>query len=143
MNSKEATRFRIWSRGILKQYMRKGYVLNKELLINGGRFSDEYFEQLLEEIRDIRSSERKVYHKITDLYATAYDYNKDAEITRNFYAKVQNKLHYAVSGERELMNLSNQNMKNSNQFRISYLNPIMKNSIRNQESCWTTLKNNN
>lgn len=52
-----------------------GYVLNKELLINGGRFSDEYFEQLLEEIRDIRSSERKVYHKITDLYATAYDYN--------------------------------------------------------------------
>lgn len=98
VNSKEATRFRIWSRGILKQYMRKGYVLNKELLINGGRFSDEYFEELLEEIRDIRSSERKVYQKITDLYATAYDYNKNAEITRNFYAKVQNKLHYAVSG---------------------------------------------
>ena len=98
VNSKEATRFRIWSRGILKQYMRKGYVLNKELLINGGRFSDEYFDQLLEEIRDIKSSERKVYQKITDLYATAYDYNKDAEITRNFYAKVQNKLHYAVSG---------------------------------------------
>ena len=59
MNSKEATRFRIWSRGILKQYMRKGYVLNKELLINGGRFSDEYFEQLLEEIRDIRSLKGK------------------------------------------------------------------------------------
>ena len=72
VNSKEATRFRIWSRGILKQYMRKGYVLNKELLINGGRFTDEYFEQLLEEIRDIRSSERKVYQKITDLYATAF-----------------------------------------------------------------------
>ena len=98
VNSKEATRFRIWSRGILKQYMRKGYVLNKEMLINGGRFTDEYFEQLLEEIRDIRSSERKVYQKITDLYATSYDYNKNAEITRNFYAKVQNKLHYAVSG---------------------------------------------
>ena len=98
INSKEATRFRIWSRGILKQYMRKGYVLNKDLLINGGRFSDQYFEQLLEEIRDIRSSERKVYQKITDLYATAYDYNKNAKITRNFYAKVQNKLHYAVSG---------------------------------------------
>ena len=98
INSKEATRFRIWSRGILKQYMRKGYVLNKELLVNGGRFTDEYFEQLLEEIRDIRSSERKVYQKITDLYATAYDYNKNAEITKNFYAKVQNKLHYAVSG---------------------------------------------
>ena len=98
INSKEATKFRIWSRGILNQYMRKGYVLDKELLINGGRFSDEYFEQLLEEIRDIRSSERKVYEKITDLFATAYDYNKNAEITRNFYAKVQNKLHYAVSG---------------------------------------------
>lgn len=98
INSKEATNFRIWSRGILKQYMRKGYVLNKDVLINGGRFSDEYFEQLLEEIRDIRSSERKVYEKVTDLFATSFDYNKNAEITRNFYAKVQNKLHYAVSG---------------------------------------------
>lgn len=98
INSKEATKFRIWSRGILKEYMRKGYALNKELLINGGRFTDQYFEQLLEEIRDIRSSERKVYEKVTDLFATAYDYNKKAEITRNFYAKVQNKLHYAVSG---------------------------------------------
>ena len=98
INSKEATKFRIWSRGILKQYMRKGYVLNKELLMNGGRFTDEYFEQLLEEIRDIRASERKVYEKVTDLFATSYDYNKDAEITRKFYAKVQNKLHFAVSG---------------------------------------------
>ena len=69
--------------------MRKGYVLNKDVLINGGRFSDEYFEQLLEEIRDIRSSERKVYEKVTDLFATSFDYNKNAEITRNFYAKVQ------------------------------------------------------
>ena len=98
VNSKEATKFRIWSRGILKQYMRKGYVLNKELLINGGKFTDEYFTHLLEEIRDIRSSERKVYEKVTELYATAYDYNENAEITKNFYAKVQNKLHYAVSG---------------------------------------------
>ena len=78
--------------------MRKGFVLNKELLMNGGRFTEEYFEQLLEEIRDIRSSERRVYEKVTDLFATSYDYNKNAEITRNFYAKVQNKLHYAVSG---------------------------------------------
>ena len=98
VNSKEATKFHIWSRGILKQYMRKGYVLNKDLLINGGRFTDQYFEQLLEEIRDIRSSERKLYEKVTDLFATSYDYNKNAEITRKFYAKVQNKLHYAVSG---------------------------------------------
>ena len=67
VNSKEATKFRIWSRGILKQYMRKGYVLNKDLLINGGRFTDQYFEQLLEEIRDIRSSERK-YMKRSQTY---------------------------------------------------------------------------
>ena len=98
VNSKEATKFRIWSSGILKQYMRKEYVLNKELLINGGKFTDEYFTHLIEEIRDIRSSERKVYEKVTELYATAYDYNENAEITKNFYAKVQNKLHYAISG---------------------------------------------
>lgn len=98
INSKEATKFRIWSRGVLNQYMRKGYAINKELLINGGRFTDEYFEQLLEEIREIRSSERKVYEKVTDLFATAYDYNENAKITKNFYAKVQNKLHYVVSG---------------------------------------------
>ncbi|MBQ9160603.1 MAG: virulence RhuM family protein [Methanobrevibacter sp.] len=98
INSKEATKFRIWSRGILKKYMREGYVLNKDLLMNGGKFNDEYFDNLLEEIREIRSSERRVYEKVTDLFATAYDYNKNAEITRNFYAKVQNKLHYAVSG---------------------------------------------
>lgn len=98
INSKEATKFRKWSRGVLKQYMRKGYVLNKEVLVNGGRFTDVYFEELLEEIRDIRSSERKVYEKVTDLFATSYDYNKNAEITRDFYAKVQNKLHFAVSG---------------------------------------------
>ena len=98
INSKEATKFRKWSRGILKQYMRKGYVLNKELLINGGRFTSEYFDNLLEEIREIRTSERKVYEKITDLFATSYDYKKNAEITRKFYSKVQNKLHYAVSG---------------------------------------------
>ena len=67
VNSKEATKFRIWSRGILKQYMRKGYVLNKDLLIKGGRFTDQYFEQLLEEIRDIRSSERK-YMKRSQTY---------------------------------------------------------------------------
>ena len=97
INSKEATKFRIWSRGILKKYMREGYVLNKDLLMNG-KFNDEYFDNLLEEIREIRSSERRVYEKVTDLFATAYDYNKNAEITRNFYAKVQNKLHYAVSG---------------------------------------------
>ena len=98
INSKEATNFRKWSREILKQYMRKGFVINKELLINGGRFTEEYFEELVDVIREIRSSERKVYEKVTDLFATAYDYNKNAQITRNFYSNVQNKLHYAVVG---------------------------------------------
>jgi len=95
INSKEATNFRKWSRDILKQYMRKGFVINKELLINGGRFTEEYFEELVDVIREIRSSERKVYEKVTDLFATAY---KNAQITREFYSKVQNKLHYAVVG---------------------------------------------
>lgn len=78
--------------------MRKGFVINKDLLINGGKFSEEYFEELVEVIREIRSSERKVYEKVTDLFATSYDYNKNAQITKEFYAKVQNKLHYAVVG---------------------------------------------
>ena len=98
INSKEATNFRKWSREILKQYMRKGFVINKELLINGGKFTEEYFEELVDVIREIRASERKVYEKVTDLFTTAYDYNKNAQITKNFYAKVQNKLHYAIVG---------------------------------------------
>lgn len=98
INSKEATNFRIWSRDILKQYMRKGFVINKELLINGGKFTEEYFEELVDVIREIRSSERLVYEKVTDLFATSYDYNKNAKITKEFFAKVQNKLHYAVVG---------------------------------------------
>ena len=83
INSKEATNFRKWSREILKQYMRKGFVINKELLINGGRFSEEYFEELVDVIREIRSSERKVYEKVTDLFATAYDYKKMPKLQRN------------------------------------------------------------
>lgn len=98
INSKKATHFRKWSREILKQYMRKGFVINKDLLINGGKFTEDYFEELVDVIREIRSSERIVYEKVTDLFATAYDYNKNAEITKEFYAKVQNKLHYAVVG---------------------------------------------
>lgn len=78
--------------------MIKGFVLDDELLKNGSRFGKDYFTDLLERIREIRVSERRFYEKLTDLYATSHDYNKNAEITRNFYAKVQNKLHYAVSG---------------------------------------------
>ncbi len=98
INSKKATQFRIWARGILKQYMRKGFAINTELLKNGGKFTNQYFDELLETIREIRASERKVYEKVTDLFATSYDYNKNATITREFYSKVQNKLHFAVSG---------------------------------------------
>ncbi|MCC9262089.1 MAG: virulence RhuM family protein [Methanobrevibacter woesei] len=97
INSKEATQFRRWSNTILKDYMIKGFVLDKELLKNGGRFTKDYFDKLLEEIREIRSSERRFNQKITDIYATSFDYNPKAEITREFFATVQNKLIYAVS----------------------------------------------
>uniref|UniRef100_UPI00388ED9F4 RhuM family protein n=1 Tax=Methanobrevibacter sp. TaxID=66852 RepID=UPI00388ED9F4 len=98
VNSKNATRFRIWATGVLREFMIKGFVLDDELLKNGSRFGKDYFNDLLERIREIRVSERRFYEKLTDLYATSHDYNKNAEITRNFYAKVQNKLHYAISG---------------------------------------------
>ena len=98
VNSKNATHFRIWATGILKEFMIKGFVLDDELLKNGSRFGKDYFDELLERIREIRSSERRVYEKITDIFATAYDYNPKAEVTINFFKNVQSKLHYAVSG---------------------------------------------
>lgn len=98
VNSKNATRFRIWATQQLKELIIKGFVLDDELLKNGSRFGIDYFNQLLERVRDIRSSERRFNQKITDIYATSFDYNKDAQITREFFATVQNKLIYAVSG---------------------------------------------
>ncbi len=98
VNSKNATRFRIWATSVLREFMIKGFVLDDELLKKGSRFGKDYFTDLLERIREIRVSERRFYEKLTDLYATSHDYNKNAEITRKFYARVQNKLHYAVSG---------------------------------------------
>ncbi len=98
VNSKNAIHFRIWATGVLREFMIKGFVLDDELLKNGSRFGKDYFTDLLERIREIRVSERRFYEKLTDLYATSHDYNKNAEITRDFYAKVQNKLHYAISG---------------------------------------------
>ena len=98
VNSKNATHFRIWATGILKEYMVKGFVLDDELLKNGTRFGKDYFDELLERIREIRSSERRVYEKVTDIFATSYDYNPKAEITTDFFKNVQSKLHYAVSG---------------------------------------------
>jgi hypothetical protein len=98
VNSKKATNFRIWATETLKEYITKGFVLDDELLKNGTRFGRDYFDELLEKIREIRASERRFYQKITDIYAQcSFDYNKDAEITRTFYATVQNKLHWAIT----------------------------------------------
>jgi len=99
VNSKEGTRFRIWATNILKEFMIKGFVLDDELLKNGTRFGKDYFYELLERIREIRTSERRFNQKITDIYATSYDYNPKAEISRKFFATVQNKLIFAVSGK--------------------------------------------
>ncbi len=98
VNSKRATQFRQWATQVLHQFAIKGYVLDKKRLENGNFLGEDYFEQLLAEIREIRLSERHFYQKITDIYATSRDYNKDAPTTREFFAKVQNKLHYAIHG---------------------------------------------
>ena len=97
VNSIKATQFRRWATQVLQQYAIKGYVLDKKRMENGSFLGEDYFEELLEEIREIRLSERRFYQKITDIYATAMDYDKDAPITKEFFAKVQNKLHFAVS----------------------------------------------
>jgi hypothetical protein len=98
VNSERATQFRQWAINILRDFSIRGYVLDKERLKNGAFFTQEYFDNLLEEIREIRASERKFYQKIADIYSTAMDYNKDAEITQTFFATVQNKLHFAIHG---------------------------------------------
>ena len=98
MNSLRATQFRQWATGILRDFSIRGYVLDKERLKNGAFFSKDYFDNLLEEIREIRASERRFYQKITDIYATAMDYLADAEATQTFFATVQNKLHFAIHG---------------------------------------------
>ncbi len=98
VNSMRATAFRQWATGVLRDYTLRGYVLDRKRMENGAFLDDDYFERLLEEIREIRLSERRFYQKITDIYATAMDYDKDAPITQEFFAKVQNKMHYAVHG---------------------------------------------
>src|SRR5579872_1024509 len=98
VNSKRATQFRQWATQVLHQFAIKGYVLDKKRLENGNLLGEDYFEQLLNEIREIRLSERHFYQKITDIYTTSVDYNKDAPTTCEFFAKVQNKLHYAIHG---------------------------------------------
>ena len=98
VNSKKATQFRKWATSVLSEFAIKGFVLDKKRLENGTFLGEEYYEKLLEEIREIRLSERKFYQKITDIYATSIDYNKDDTTTREFFSKVQNKLHFAIHG---------------------------------------------
>ena len=98
VNSIRATQFRQWCTAVLRQFAIRGYVIDKKRMENGAFISEDYFEYLLEEIREIRLSERRFYQKLTDIYATAIDYNRDAPTTREFFAKVQNKMHYAVHG---------------------------------------------
>lgn len=96
VNSIRATQFRQWATQILREFSQKGYVLDRERMENGTFLGEDYFERLLEEIREIRLSERRFYQKITDIYATSVDYNKNAPTTKSFFATVQNKLHYAI-----------------------------------------------
>ena len=96
VNNERAVRFRKWSGQIVKDYTIQGWTMDKERLKRGHMFTDEYFERQLQNIREIRLSERKFYQKVTDLYATAFDYDKDAETTKRFFQTVQNKMHWAV-----------------------------------------------
>ena len=100
VNSKKATRFRQWATKTLKEYIQKGFVLNDELMKNGRPFGKDYFDELLERIREIRASERRAYQKIADVFEQcSYNYDKNSDTTKAFYAFVQNKLHYAVTGK--------------------------------------------
>lgn len=100
VNSKKATRFRQWATRTLKEYIQKGFVLNDDMMKNGRPFGKDYFDELLERIREIRASERRAYQKIADVFEQcSYDYDKNSETTKAFYAFVQNKLHFAVTGK--------------------------------------------
>lgn len=97
VNSERGTQFRQWAISILQQYIHKGFAIDSDRFKYGSRFSTRYFDDLLEEIRDIRSSERMLYQKITDIYATSIDYSPKAQDTKQFFATVQNKLHFAIT----------------------------------------------
>ncbi len=100
VNSKQATQFRIWATKTLREFIIKGFVLDDERLKQGNRFGKDYFDELLERIREIRASERRFYQKITDIYEQcSIDYNKDGDITQTFFKTVQNKLHWAITGK--------------------------------------------
>jgi len=99
INSQNATQFRIWATSVLRDYIIKGFAMDDELLKNGTRIGTDYFNELLERIRDIRASERRFYQKISDIYTTAIDYDPKANITQTFFKTVQNKLHFAIHGQ--------------------------------------------
>lgn len=99
VNSNKATKFRIWATNTLKEFIVKGFVLDDERLKQGKHFGKDYFDELLERIREIRASERRFYQKITDIYALSIDYDKSESLTRDFFATVQNKLHWAITGK--------------------------------------------
>ena len=99
VNSKKAVKFRQWASKIIKEYIIKGFALDDDRFLKGGKVNRQYFDELLERIKVIRTSERMAYQKITDIYATACDYQKNATTTQEFYAKVQNKLHWAITGK--------------------------------------------
>lgn len=98
INSSRATQFRQWATRVLDTFTKQGYVLDKSRLINGQIFDEDYFDHLISEIQEIRASERRFYQKITDIYATAVDYSLDSQTTKDFFAAVQNKMHFAVHG---------------------------------------------
>ena len=99
VNSAQATQFRIWATNSLKEFITKGFILDDERLKQGKNFGKDYFDELLERIREIRASERRFYQKITDIYTLAVDYDKNAITTKDFFATVQNKLHWAITGK--------------------------------------------
>ena len=100
VNSKRATQFRIWATKVLREFIIKGFVLDDERLKQGKMFGKDYFDELLERVRSIRASERRIYQKITDIFAEcSIDYDPQSEVTQNFYAHVQNKFHYAITGK--------------------------------------------
>lgn len=98
INSIRATQFRRWATQVLKQFAVKGYVIDRKRMENGAFLGEDYFERLLEEIREIRLSERRFYQKVTDIYATSVDYDRNSPTTKLFFATVQNKMHYAITG---------------------------------------------
>lgn len=113
VNSKQATQFRIWATQVLKEYIIKGFALDTERLKNGAKFGQDYFDELLEKIREIRASERRFYQKITDIYAQcSADYDPHAETTQTFYATAQNKLHWAIHQQTAAEVITNRADKN-------------------------------